>query len=103
MGKVVCNILTFSSFLLIFIVYIVINSMQAEQRVIPAQPDSIAPNQFVSHILKAARLGGFCVGTLIILGDFIGVFGSGTGIMLAVSALYPYFDGRAGEVGAFGF
>ncbi|KAG0533410.1 hypothetical protein BDA96_04G191200, partial [Sorghum bicolor] len=77
--------------------------LSAEQRVIPAQPDSIAPNQFVSHILKAARLGGFCVGTLIILGDFIGVFGSGTGIMLAVSALYPYFDGRAGEVGAFGF
>ena len=41
---------------------------------------------------------------IIILGDFIGVFGPGTGIMLAVTALYPYyFDGRAGEVGAFGF
>lgn len=78
--------------------------MQAERRVMPAQPDSIPQNELVSHILKAARLSGFCVGALIILGDFIGVFGSGTGIMLAVTALYPYyFDGRAGEVGAFGF
>lgn len=31
-----------------------------------------------------------CVGALITLGDFIGVFGSGTGIMLVVTTLYPY-------------
>ncbi|CAL4968802.1 unnamed protein product [Urochloa decumbens] len=73
-----------------------------EQRVL-AQPDSIPRNEFNSHVLKAARFGGFCVGALIILGDFIGVLGSGTGIMLAVTTLYPYFDGRSGEVGAFGF
>ena len=48
-------------------------------------------------------LGHFCLGALISLGDFMGVFGSGTEIMLAVTALYPYSDGRAGEVGPFGF
>jgi protein transport protein SEC61 subunit alpha len=67
-----------------------------------AQPDSIPRNEFTTHVLKAARVFGLCVGALIILGDFVGVFGSGTGIMLAVTALYPYFDGRAGEVGVFG-
>ncbi|RLN07569.1 hypothetical protein C2845_PM11G08010 [Panicum miliaceum] len=61
-----------------------------------AQPDSIPRNEFSSHVLKAARLGGLCAGALIILGDSIGVLGSGT-------ALYPYFDGRSGDVGAFGF
>ncbi|KAG2659099.1 hypothetical protein PVAP13_1KG297600 [Panicum virgatum] len=73
-----------------------------EQRML-AQPDSISWNEFYSHVLKAARFGGFCLGALIILGDFMGVFGSGTEIMIAVTALYPYFDGRAGEVGPFGF
>jgi len=76
--------------------------MQEEQRML-AQPDSISWNEFYSHVLKAARFGGFCLGALIILGDFMGVFGSGTEIMIAVTALYPYFDCRAGEVGPFGF
>lgn len=76
--------------------------MQEDQRAL-AQPDSIPQNEFSSHVLKAARLGGLCAGALIILGDFVGVFGSRTGVMLGVTALYPYFDGRSGEVGAFGF
>lgn len=89
-------------FLLPPYIYISIDSMQEEQRVL-AQPDLIPPNEFTTHVLKAARFGGFCVVALVILGDFIGVFGSGTGIMLAVTSLYPYFNGRGGEVGAFGF
>ncbi|CAL4887295.1 unnamed protein product [Urochloa decumbens] len=74
-----------------------------EGGVMLAQPDSIPRKEFTTHVLKAARVVGLCVGALIILGDFVGVFGSGTGIMLAVTALYPYFDGRAGEAGVFSF
>uniref|UniRef100_A0A0A9EGM5 Pco109407 n=1 Tax=Arundo donax TaxID=35708 RepID=A0A0A9EGM5_ARUDO len=77
--------------------------LNEEQSVMLAQPDSIPWNEFGSHVVKAARFGGFCLGALIILGDLISVLGSGSGIMLAVTALYPYFEGRAGEVGAFGF
>ncbi|KAK3158207.1 hypothetical protein QOZ80_2AG0134190 [Eleusine coracana subsp. coracana] len=74
-----------------------------EEQIMRARADSVPQNELVSHVVKAACFGGLCVGALIILGDFIGVFGSGTGIMLAVTTLYPYFDGRAGDVGVFGF
>ena len=30
-----------------------------------AQPDSISRNEFNSHVLKAARFGGFCLGALL--------------------------------------
>jgi len=40
------------------------NIMQEEQRV-RAQPDSISRNEFNSHVLKAARFGGFCLGALL--------------------------------------
>ncbi|KAL6634154.1 hypothetical protein ACP70R_026825 [Stipagrostis hirtigluma subsp. patula] len=71
-------------------------ALNEQQRILPAQPDSIPPNELVSHAAMAAGFGAFCVGALTILADFIGVFGSGTGIMLAVAGIYPYFDGRAG-------
>ncbi|KAJ1278749.1 hypothetical protein BS78_04G102600 [Paspalum vaginatum] len=67
------------------------------------QPDAIPPNESRRHVLKAVRFGGFCLGAWIILGDLLGVLGSGTGIVLAVSALSPYLDGRAGKVGPLGF
>lgn len=74
-----------------------------EEQFMFAEPDSVPQNELRRHVAKASCFGGLCVGALIILGDFIGVFGSGTGIMLAVTTLYPYFDGRAGDVGVFGF
>uniref|UniRef100_A0A0E0B567 Translocon Sec61/SecY plug domain-containing protein n=1 Tax=Oryza glumipatula TaxID=40148 RepID=A0A0E0B567_9ORYZ len=77
--------------------------MQEERRLRLAQPDSIHANEIRRHVMRAACVGGFCAGVLIIFADLIGVFCSGTGIMLAVTASYPYVDGRASEVGSFGF
>ncbi|KAL6634156.1 hypothetical protein ACP70R_026827 [Stipagrostis hirtigluma subsp. patula] len=71
-------------------------ALNEEQTILPAQPDSIPPNELMSHVAMAAGFGGFCFGALTILADFIGVFGSGIGIMLAVAGMYPYFNGRAG-------
>ena len=33
-----------------------------------------------------------CIGALTILADFLGVIGSGTGILLAVTIIYGYFE-----------
>ncbi|EGR31329.1 sec61 transport protein, putative [Ichthyophthirius multifiliis] len=44
------------------------------------------------YIPIAATFGGMCVGALTIVADFMGVIGSGTGILLAVNIVYGYFE-----------
>ncbi len=44
------------------------------------------------YIPNAAALGGMCIGALTILADFLGAIGSGTGILLAVTIIYQYFE-----------
>lgn len=44
------------------------------------------------YINTAATFGGMCIGTLCIFADFMGAIGSGTGIMLAVTIIYQYFE-----------
>jgi len=44
------------------------------------------------YIPTAAALGGMCIGALSIFADFMGAIGSGTGILLAVSIIFQYFD-----------
>lgn len=46
-------------------------------------------NRYVSC---AAGLGGMCIGILTIFADFMGAIGSGTGILLAVTIIYEYFE-----------
>jgi len=45
-----------------------------------------------TNIHTAAILGGMCVGVLTIIADFLGVIGSGTGILLAVTIIYGYIE-----------
>lgn len=40
----------------------------------------------------AAAFGGMCIGALSIVADFMGVIGSGTGMLLAVTIIYGYFE-----------
>jgi protein transport protein SEC61 subunit alpha len=40
----------------------------------------------------AAAFGGLCIGALTILADFMGAIGSGTGILLAVTIIYGYYE-----------
>ena len=43
-------------------------------------------------IPAAATLGGMSIGALTIFADFMGAIGSGTGILLAVTIIYEYFE-----------
>ncbi|RHZ60276.1 hypothetical protein Glove_355g90 [Diversispora epigaea] len=40
----------------------------------------------------AAAFGGACIGALSVLADLLGALGSGTGILLAVTIIYSYFE-----------
>eukprot|EP01024_Parvocaulis_polyphysoides_P039318 TRINITY_DN3551_c0_g1_i2.p1 TRINITY_DN3551_c0_g1~~TRINITY_DN3551_c0_g1_i2.p1 ORF type:complete len:474 (+),score=70.52 TRINITY_DN3551_c0_g1_i2:84-1505(+) len=44
------------------------------------------------YIPTAAAFGGMCIGALTIVADFLGAIGSGTGILLAVTIIYSYFE-----------
>lgn len=49
------------------------------------------------YIPIAAAFGGMCIGALSVLADFLGAIGSGTGILLAVTIIYQYFEMFAKE------
>jgi protein transport protein SEC61 subunit alpha len=56
------------------------------------------------YISAAAAFGGMCIGLLTVLADFLGAIGSGTGILLAVTIIYQYYEmlekqASGGEVG----
>jgi len=44
------------------------------------------------YIPIAATFGGLCIGALSVTADFMGAIGSGTGILLAVTIIYQYFE-----------
>lgn len=44
------------------------------------------------YIPTAAAFGGMCIGALTIVADFLGAIGSGTGILLAVTIIYNYWE-----------
>ena len=44
------------------------------------------------YIPVAAAFGGMCIGALTIIADLFGAIGSGTGILLAVTIVYQYFE-----------
>lgn len=57
------------------------------------------------YIPTAAAFGGLCIGALSVFADFLGAIGSGTGILLAVTIIYQYFEMFAKEqqeMGGFG-
>lgn len=49
------------------------------------------------YIPTAAAFGGMCIGGLTVLADFMGAIGSGTGILLAVTIIFQYFEMFAKE------
>lgn len=62
-------------------------------------------SSFPRYIPTAAAFGGLCIGALSVLADFLGAIGSGTGILLAVTIIYQYFEifvKEQSEVGSMG-
>jgi protein transport protein SEC61 subunit alpha len=49
------------------------------------------------YIPVAAAFGGMCIGLLTVFADFLGAIGSGTGILLAVTIIYQYYEMFAKE------
>jgi protein transport protein SEC61 subunit alpha len=54
------------------------------------------------YIPAAAAFGGMCIGLLTVMADFLGAIGSGTGILLAVTIIYQYYEMFAKENGTEG-
>jgi len=54
------------------------------------------------YIPTAAAFGGLCIGALSIMADFMGAIGSGTGILLAVTIIFQYWESYVKEVQADG-
>ncbi len=44
------------------------------------------------YIPVAAAFGGMCIGLLSVVADLLGAIGSGTGILLAVTIIYQYYE-----------
>jgi len=59
------------------------------------------------YIPIAAAFGGMCIGALTVIADFMGAIGSGTGILLAVTIIFQYFEmfvkEQAKDTGMFAF
>jgi len=59
----------------------------------PGSRDNVGLKMVLNkYIPIAATFGGMCIGALTILADFIGVIGSGTGMLLSVTIIYGYFE-----------
>lgn len=54
--------------------------------------DSSIVSVLDKYIPTAAAFGGMCIGMLTIIADFLGAIGSGTGILLAVTIIYQYWE-----------
>ncbi|GKC00573.1 protein transport protein Sec61 subunit alpha [Tanacetum coccineum] len=74
--------------------------------VMPGHRDSNLQKELNRCIPIAAAFGGLCIGALTVLADFMGAIESGTGILLAVTIIYQYFETlekeMASELGPWG-
>ncbi|KAJ4916812.1 SecY protein transport family protein [Raphanus sativus] len=85
----------------------VAKQLKEQQMVMPGHRESNLQKELNRYIPTAAAFGGVCIGALTVLADFMGAIGSGTGILLAVTIIYQYFETfekeKASELGFFGF
>jgi len=63
-----------------------------QQMVVARYRGSSTEAVLARYIPTAAAFGGLCIGALSVAADFMGAIGSGTGILLAVTNIYQYFE-----------
>mmetsp|Transcript_43417 Transcript_43417/g.102172 ORF Transcript_43417/g.102172 Transcript_43417/m.102172 type:complete len:479 (-) Transcript_43417:54-1490(-) len=85
----------------------VAKQLKDQQMVKPGFRDSSMKKELDRYIPTAAAFGGMCIGALTIVADFMGAIGSGTGILLAVTTIYQYYEiilkeSQSGELFMFG-
>lgn len=75
----------------------VAKQLRDQQMVMKGYRDSSLVQVLNRYIPTAAAFGGMCIGALTIIADFLGAIGSGTGILLAVTIIYQYYEMLAKE------
>jgi len=70
----------------------VAKNLKAQQVFIQGHRESSLKKELDRYIPTAAAFGGLCIGFLTAFADFLGAVGSGTGILLAVTTIYDYFE-----------
>jgi len=70
----------------------VAKQLRDQQMVMRGHRDTSLERELSRYIPTAAAFGGLCIGALSVLADFMGAIGSGTGILLAVTIIYQYFE-----------
>merc|ERR1719388_706078 len=70
----------------------VAKQLRDQQMMFKGHRDSSLLSVLDKYIPTAAAFGGMCIGMLTIVADFLGAIGSGTGILLAVTIIYQYFE-----------
>jgi len=80
----------------------VAKQLREQQMTMRGHRDTSLEKELSRYIPTAAAFGGLCIGALSVTADFIGAIGSGTGILLAVTIIYQYFEIFAKEQAEFG-
>ncbi|XP_062596256.1 protein transport protein Sec61 subunit alpha, partial [Saccostrea cucullata] len=70
----------------------VAKQLKEQQMVMRGHREQSMIHELNRYIPTAAAFGGLCIGALSVLADFLGAIGSGTGILLAVTIIYQYFE-----------
>jgi protein transport protein SEC61 subunit alpha len=70
----------------------VAKQLRDQQMIMKGHRNSSLVKELNRYIPTAAAFGGLCIGALSVLADFMGAIGSGTGILLAVTIIYQYFE-----------
>merc|ERR1712183_1083798 len=70
----------------------VARQLRDNQMVMKGHRDSALIHVLNRYIPTAAAFGGMCIGALSVCADFMGAIGSGTGILLAVTIIYQFFE-----------
>uniref|UniRef100_A0A3Q2XH22 Protein transport protein SEC61 subunit alpha n=1 Tax=Hippocampus comes TaxID=109280 RepID=A0A3Q2XH22_HIPCM len=83
----------------------VAKQLKEQQMVMRGHRETSMVHELNRYIPTAAAFGGLCIGGLSVMADFLGAIGSGTGILLAVTIIYQYFEifvKEQSEVGSLG-
>ncbi|CAI4224544.1 unnamed protein product [Auanema sp. JU1783] len=70
----------------------VAKQLKEQQMTMRGHRENSMVHELNRYIPTAAAFGGLCIGALSVTADFMGAIGSGTGILLAVTIIYQYFE-----------
>ncbi|PIK44353.1 hypothetical protein BSL78_18795 [Apostichopus japonicus] len=70
----------------------VAKQLKEQQMVMRGHREKSMIHELNRYIPTAAAFGGLCIGALSVMADLMGAIGSGTGILLAVTIIYQYFE-----------